>query len=157
MGLKVDTFSCVWNKIRGFGNGAKYQRLKKKNFEDQTLSVVPIGFELNTTTLRFWHIHILWSRKWNNSLSRYWRESKGGGRNQKPLIFIHPWTLYNDLIIGNLLLRVWWGSNVGLWEFHWYIRQEIIKGFGDWGKNSRGEKEKKRKFGENKTFDSTKS
>ena len=34
---------------------------------------------------------------------------------------------------------------------------KIIKGFGDWGKNSRGEKEKKRKFGENKTFGGRKS
>ena len=34
---------------------------------------------------------------------------------------------------------------------------KIIKGFGDGGKKLRGKKEKKRKFGENKTFGSTKS
>ena len=33
----------------------------------------------------------------------------------------------------------------------------LIKGFGDGGKYQRGKKEKKRKFGENKTFGSTKS
>ena len=35
--------------------------------------------------------------------------------------------------------------------------QLSFKGFGDGEGNQREEKEKKRKFGENKTFDSTKS
>ena len=53
------------------------------------------------------------------------------------------------------LIRQKWESTDGIASQQMELRK--IKGSGDGERNQRGKKEKKRKFGENTTFDSTKS